>query len=1056
LRGPSPSLKREPRDYTPKHLAEKILTSKSALEGERKQVTVLFADVKGSLELAEQVDPEEWHRILNRFFEILADGIHRFEGTVNQYTGDGIMALFGAPITHEDHAHRACYAALHLGDELRRYAEELKRTKGLNFAVRMGLNSGEVAQGHTVGLAARLEQLAESGKTYLSEHTAALVSGFFRLRDLGEFDLKGVGAPFRTFELEGVGELRTRLEVSRARGLSRFVGRAEEMDTLERALSHALEGNAQAVGVVAAAGVGKSRLCFEFVERCRAQGLRVREAHGVAHGKSIPFLPVLEFLRGFLGVREQDRDEEARRKIAGTLLLLDRELTETLPLLFEFLGVPDPKNPAPRMDPEARQRNLFALSRRILHARNREDPGVILIEDLHWIDAGSEAFVANLVDALPGTRTLLVVNFRPEYHAGWMKKSYYQQLPLLPLGPEEIRDLLDHLLGADPSLAGLAESIQARTGGNPFFIEELVQSLVEAGSLEGSRGAYRLAGPVDQVAIPASVQAVLGARIDRLAEREKHLLQTAAVIGKEFAEPVLKRVAELPDVDLADSLRVLTGAEFIYEESLYPELAYAFKHPLTQEVAYRAQLTDRRGRTHGAVARAIAELYPEKLDERAALVAHHWESAGERLEAAGWHARAGDWTGLRDPAEALRHWRQVRSLLEELPESPETIGLGLMARIQILNFGWRLGLDEAESTRVFTEGQTLAERSGNPHTRAILIGIYASVRDAAGEMEEGASLRTEALGLAEQTGDPGLQMATQVGLAFSLLELGRLGESLSRLEQVISRRPGDPRMGAEVLGFSPYILAFTFRGFLKAAMGHPAEALRELDRGIDLAHEHGETEILGWTHGNFVYVAHYTGEDRGALGHARQALEIAEKIGSAVSRQAARLMLGYAHMLGEEWREAREMLEAMLASARKTRTGLFSESQVLGFLAETYLALGEAGRARQTADAAVTVTRRGPTVGSCGAHLARARVLLGTAGAKAREAIEADLAEGMAAAKEQSFKAYVPFLHEERAALARLLGDETARERALREAHRLFTEMDATGHAARLAKELRK
>jgi class 3 adenylate cyclase len=429
---------RVPRAYTPKHLAEKILASKSALEGERKQVTVLFADVKGSMELAEQVDAEQWHGIMDRFFQLLAEGVHRFEGTVNQYTGDGIMALFGAPIAHEDHAQRACWAALHLGDGLRRYAEELKRTHGLLFSVRMGLNSGDVvvgrigddlrmdytAQGHTVGLAQRMEQLADPGRAYVTGHTARLVAGYFRLRDLGRFAVKGLREPLGVHELEGAGALRTRLDVARARGLSRFVGRAGELAALEAALEHASAGQGQVVGVVAEAGTGKSRLCLEFVERCRARGIAVREARCVAHGKMLPFLPVLELLRAVFGVPESDSPLEARRKIAGHLLLIDRTLDEVLPIVFDFLAVPDPERPAPPMDPDARQRRLLGVVHRLVHARSAREVGVILFEDLHWIDGASEPFLESLVEAVSGTRTLLVTNFRPEYHAGWMRRSY--------------------------------------------------------------------------------------------------------------------------------------------------------------------------------------------------------------------------------------------------------------------------------------------------------------------------------------------------------------------------------------------------------------------------------------------------------------------------------------------------------------------------------------------------------------------------------------------------------------------------------------------------------
>jgi class 3 adenylate cyclase len=566
-------------------------------------VTVLFADVKSHMDMAERVEIEAWHLTMDRFFVILCEGVHRFEGTVTQFTGDGVMALFGAPIAHEDHARRACYAALHLGETLAAYAAELRRGQGLNFSVRIGLNSGEVvvgsigedlrvdytAIGHSVGLAKRMEQLAEPGKIYLTENAAALASGYFQLADLGEFEIKGAARPLRVYELQGVGELRTRLDMSRMRGFTRFVGRQDEMATLEAALALALEGRGQVVGVVGEAGVGKSRLCYEFAQYCRARDIPVREAHGLAHGKAVPFLPVLELMRGFYGISERDGGEAAREKIAGRLLLLDTTLEEALPLMFEFMGVPDPERPSPVTDAEARQRQLFAVLKRGMQARSEREPAVHLMEDLHWFDGGSEAWVEAWVEAVPSTRTLLLVNFRPDYHAPWMQKSYYRQLPLLPLGPEAIEELLRDLLGSDPSLWDLSSRIQERTRGNPFFMEEVVMALVESGSLEGMKGAYRLVKPPSDEEMPTAVQTLLAARIDRLADREKRILQTASGIGKEFAELVLRRVADLPEGPLMAALDALTSAEFVYEQALYPEATYAFKHPLTQEVAYRSQ-----------------------------------------------------------------------------------------------------------------------------------------------------------------------------------------------------------------------------------------------------------------------------------------------------------------------------------------------------------------------------------------------------------------------------------------------------------------------------------
>src|SRR5262245_52134446 len=583
---PKTLTERDPRSYTPKHLAERILAERAAMEsrgahdGERKTITALFADIKGSVEMMEGLDPEEARAIVDPALQLMMDAVHRYEGYVAQSRGDGIFALFGAPIAQEDHARRALYAALRMQEEIERYSDRLRIEKGVPLAIRVGLNSGEmvvrairkddlhtdyVPIGHSVNLAARMEGLATPGSIAVAESTHRATQGYFRFRELGPIAVKGVSEPIRVYELEGMGALRTPLELSRSRGFSRFVGRLDEMAALEAALGRALGGEAQIVGVVGEPGVGKSRICYEFVERLRARGVPVFAGHGVPHGRSIPFLPVLEIIRDYFAIKDGDSDETVRDKVAGRSLRLDRELDDALPFLYEFLGVPDPQHPTPQMEPEAKQRKIFAFLRRLIHAHSRREPSVMLLEDLHWFDGTSEAFVENAIGALPGTRVLMLVNFRPEYHAAWMQKSYYEQLPLLPLGPEAISELLQDLLGKDPSLAGLADRIRKRTGGNPFFIEEMVQALGESGSLVGTKGSYRLARTAAELTLPGTVQAVLAARIDRLAEREKHLLQTAAVMGKEFSEPVLQRVGELPENDLAAALTKLIGAEFIYE-----------------------------------------------------------------------------------------------------------------------------------------------------------------------------------------------------------------------------------------------------------------------------------------------------------------------------------------------------------------------------------------------------------------------------------------------------------------------------------------------------------
>ena len=1059
---------RGPLAYTPKHLVEKILHSKSALEGERKQVTVLFADVQGSMELQEEIDPEEWHRTMDGFFQILADGVHRFEGRINQYTGDGIMALFGAPIAHEDHAQRACYAALHLRDELRAYSEELKRTRGFNLSVRQGLNSGEVvvgkigddlrmdytAQGHAVGLAHRMEELASAESAYLTHHTARLVEGYFELRDLGEFELKGSRDPLPVHVLEGLGQLRTRLDVSRARGFTRFVGRADEMATVQAALSRAIEGNGQVVGVVGEPGVGKSRLCLEFVERCRAKNIPVTDGHCPAHGKTIPFLPILEMLRNFFGIEvETDSDHEARRKIAGELTLLRGDFQDLVPLVLDFLGVPDPEQPAPNLGAEGRQQQLFAFVRRLIQARSEREPSVLLIDDLHWIDPGSDEFVSQAVEAVGGTRTLLLLNFRPEYHAAWMQKSNYHQLPLAPLGPEAIRDLLDDLLGNDPSIADLAGAIHQRAAGNPFFTEEVVQSLIEAGNLEGTKGSYRLVTPIETLQVPDTVHSVLAARIDRLAEREKHVLQTAAVIGREFHGPILEVVSELPTEELAAALAALRDAEFVHERALYPVAEYLFKHPLTHAVALDSQLQDRRQTLHAAVARAIESAEPDKLDERAALLAHHWEEAGQARQAVRWHARAGEWAGTTDAAESRRHWERVRELVRELPDTPETAELGLDACIRLLNLAWRLDTSGAGALR--DEGLAFTERTGDLASRAILLSLYGRTLVATGEMRERLEYAREATRVAEQTDDAKAQASAFVSLIDSGCFHGDFPGALASADEALERFPNDPHFATEIFGVGTYAIFSLLRGWSLYQLGRLQDAYAELERTLEIGREGGHIEASAWGHIFLSAVGYWRGDARGALEEAQRVVEYSEKLGDPpYLRVWAHRALTGAHLAAGRFEDAAESARTWLAIHRE-RVELSNEAEAWVGLAEALLGAGDWREARRTAEEAVASSRRLlRRFVEAQAHWIQALVLLRSEGADARSAIEAALAEAESLVEASGGRVLEPHLREARAELAALLDDASTQMKLLREAHQLFTEMGSADHAERVAREL--
>ena len=1046
----------------PDHLAEKIRAGGPALEGERKHVTVLFADVMGSMDLSEQVDAEQWRAIMERFFAILSEGVHRFEGTVDKFTGDGIMALFGAPIAHEDHALRAGYAALHLHRTLADYAAELRRDRGLSFSTRIGLNSGEVivgeigddlkleytAIGHTVGLAQRMEALAEPGSTYLTQATAQLMTGYLVTEDLGEFAVKGASEPVHVHRLTGTGSARSRLDLSAQRGFSRFVGRAEELATLEGALKRALEGNPLVIGVVGEAGVGKSRLCHELAERVRAQGIPVYHAAASSHGRTLPFSAALDLVRTYFGVDERTDEQSVREKVAGRLVLLDPEFQADLPLLFEFLGVADPGQPAPHMDPEARQRRLMALIGRLVHAQSHREPGVTVIEDLHWLDPGSELMLEALIDALPGTRTLVVANFRPEYQSDWMRRPHYQQLPVVPLGAEAAQALLRELLGEHPSLDGLAEEIRRRTGGNPFFIEEVVLGLAEEGTLSGERGAFALAHSVDHVTVPPTVQTVLAARIDRLGARDKSLLQAAAVLGREFGEPVLQRIAELSEHDLAAGLRALTASDFLYQQALYPEPEYAFRHPLTHEVAYGSQLTERRARLHGAVAHAIEQLYADALDERAALLAEHWDAAGETRLAARWSARAAMWAGVTAPAEALRWWRVVRDRTADLPEDPETLGLGVVARAWILQLGWRVGIPESEMDESYDTGVALAERADDLGSQALIRIAYGATMGLRGRVKDSLPIQREAAALARQTGSRALVM----GVAAYLIYFEFLGGDLAAAEHVavelIELADDDAMLGSGIAVRCPLGWVHMMRTQPLLALGRLREADESWRTGLALSTEHDDFESQGWCWLSGVNAAWGLGTLDMTLDYGARALHLAEQTGSPFSRYWAMCAFGRAHSYTGDPVVGAEYIERALALARETGTGLEGEAFNTGILADAYLTAGDLERALLTARRAVAVAYEQELPRP--AHFAEeilARVLV--AGRRFDEAAQV-LDKLTAGGRGRGGALFEALAAQVRCSLLVGRGDLDAAPAAFAEARRMLEAMGATGRLAAL------
>jgi class 3 adenylate cyclase/tetratricopeptide (TPR) repeat protein len=684
---PTSGQDRAPLSYTPSYLAEKILISRSALEGERKQVTVLFADLKGSLELLADRDPEEARQLLDPVLQHMMAAVHRYEGTVNQVMGDGIMALFGAPLAHEDHAVRACYAALAMQDALRRYSDEVRRMHGVEVQIRVGLNSGEVvvraigndlhmdysAIGETTHLAARMEQLAPPGTIRLTAATLRLVEGFMRVNALGPVPVKGLTAPVEVFDLVGASALRHRLQAAAARGLTRFVGRDAELAALGQALARAAAGHGQVVALVGEAGVGKSRLVYECVHSHQTQSWLVLESASVSYGKATPYFPVLDLLRRYARVDERDDTRTIRAKVTGQLLTLDETLQDAIPPLLALLDVLPDDSPFLSLDPPQRRQRTLAALKRVLLRESQVQPVLVVFEDLHWIDSETQALLDSLVEGLPTARLLLLVNYRPEYQHGWGGKTFYTQLRLDPLPPASAAEVLQALLGDDAGLTPLTRLLIARTEGNPFFLEESVRTLVETGLLVGAPGAYRLAQPLDTLHVPATVQAVLAARIDRLPPEEKRLLQTAAVIGTEVPMPLLQAIAELPEAAFHHGLAHLQAAEFLYETRLFPEQAYTFKHALTHEVAYGGLLQERRRVLHARIVEALEALAGDRVTEQVERLAHHAMRGELWAKALAYCRQAGE-KAIAQSAyrEAEEYFEQALSALTHLPEQRAT------------------------------------------------------------------------------------------------------------------------------------------------------------------------------------------------------------------------------------------------------------------------------------------------------------------------------------------------------------------------------------------------
>jgi len=630
----------QPESYTPRFLADKILTTRSSIEGERKLVTVFFADVAGYTPMTEKLDPEEVHQIMDGAFKILMDEIHRFEGTINQFTGDGVMALFGAPLAHEDHAQRACHAALSVQKALGEYGDKVKTDTGLEFKMRIGLNSGHVivgsigddlrmdytAVGDTTNLASRMENLATPGSVMVSAHTHSLAMDYFEFNSLGKVEIKGKEEKQEAYELIKTGEVVSRIGASVSKGLTRFVGRKISMDALNEPYDRVVEGSGQVVGIVGEAGVGKSRLLLEFINRLPPGEYTYLEGRCLHYGGSMAYLPVIDVLKSYFEIKDGDREYLIKKKIEEQVMDLDLNLEQILPSFQEVLSLKVDDEIYLKQDAQMKKILTFEALRDLFIRISQGQPLVLVIEDLHWMDKISEDFIDYLIGWLANSKIQLLLLYRPEYTHQWGSKSYYSKIGLDQLNLDNARELVKAMLEGGEVAPELRELILSRSAGNPLFMEEFTQTLIENGSIKKQDNQFVLDGDIKDIQVPDTIQGIISARMDRLEDNLKRTMQVASVIGRDFAFRILQSITGMRE-ELKSYLLNLQGLEFIYEKKLFPELEYIFKHALIQEVAYNSLLVARRKEIHQKIAEAIEQLYSDRIEEFYERLAYHYSGA---------------------------------------------------------------------------------------------------------------------------------------------------------------------------------------------------------------------------------------------------------------------------------------------------------------------------------------------------------------------------------------------------------------------------------------------
>jgi len=789
----------QPQSYTPKHLAEKILITRATIEGERKLVTVLFADVANFTNLSTKLDPEQVHQIMDGCFIILMDEIHKYEGTINQFTGDGVMALFGAPVAHEDHANRACHTALLIQKAMKRYGEKVHNERAVEFKMRIGLNSGPVivgaigdnlrmdytAVGETTNLAARMESLAQPGSVLVSENTHRLVKDYFVFSPPGKFVVKGKEEPQVGYELFGTGAAASRLEAAASRGLTRFVGRQASMTALLETYEKVKSGKGQVVGIVGEAGVGKSRLLFEFRHGLSREQSSYLEGRCIHFGSAVPYLPIIDILKSFFEVREGESEIDFKKRIKEEITRLDEKLQWVLPMIQDLLSLKVEDESYHRLEPKQRRDNIFEALRDLIVLGSQQKPLVLAIEDLHWIDKTSEEFLDYLIGSLANVKVMLILVHRPEYIHRWGSKSYFIWIGLDQLTMESSAQLVRNVLDGVPTAPELNDLILNHAGGNPLFMEELTNCLLQNGTIQIKDNEYILTRLPLDLQVPDTIQGIIAARIDRLEDNLKRIMQAASVIGREFTFKILEAINGIRQ-DLRSQLLNLQGLELIYEKRLFPEIEYVFKHALIQEVTYNSLLLSRRKEIHQKICSAIESLYAENLEEFYEVLAYHYSRGGENEKA----CRFLKLSGLKAAksyslSEAYAYYKKAFELLSSLSESEtnkeELIDLILLMRIPLE----LLGYPDDDCLKYLYRCEKWAKEGGDAKILGKLYSFFGSYYTYAGDIHMALKYTEAAFEAALKAQDLDSIVTLGYSLNWTYLATGHFSSIIIKSPQII-------------------------------------------------------------------------------------------------------------------------------------------------------------------------------------------------------------------------------------------------------------------------------